>query len=67
MEGGRKMRDRLIELLKKADKYASGICTDYDEAQAVCAEYLIREGVIVPNVATAVDFVEVVRCKDCLY
>lgn len=42
------MRDRLIQLLKKADKYASGICTDYDEAQAVCAEYLISEGVIVP-------------------
>ena len=42
------MRDRLIELLKKADKYASGVCTDYDEAQAVCAEYLISEGVIVP-------------------
>ena len=42
------MRDRLIELLKKADKYASGVCTDYDEAQEVCAEYLLAEGVIVP-------------------
>lgn len=44
------MRDRLIELLKKADKYASGVCTDYDEAQEVCAEYLLAEGVIVPKV-----------------
>jgi hypothetical protein len=42
------MRDRLIELLKKADEYASGVCTDYDEAQEVCAEYLLAEGVIVP-------------------
>lgn len=42
------MRDRLVELLKKADKYASGVCTDYDEAQEVCAEYLLAEGVIVP-------------------
>ena len=32
------MRDRLIELLKKADEYASGVCTDYDEAQEVCAD-----------------------------
>lgn len=44
------MRDRLIELLKKADKYASGVCTDYDEAQEVCADYLLAEGVIVPPV-----------------
>ena len=35
-------------MLKKADKYASGVCTDYDEAQEVCAEYLLAEGVIVP-------------------
>ena len=42
------MRDRLIELLEKADKYASGVCTDYDEAQEVCADYLLSEGVIVP-------------------
>ena len=42
------MRDRLIELLKKADEYASGVCTDYDEAQEVCADYLLAEGVIVP-------------------
>ena len=41
------MRDRLIELLKKADEYASGVCTDYDEAQEVCADYLLAEGVIV--------------------
>ena len=43
------MRDRLIELLKKADEYASGVCTDYDEAQEVCADYLLAEGVIVPR------------------
>ena len=42
------MRDRLIELLKQADKYASGVCTDYDEAQEVCADYLLAKGVIVP-------------------
>ena len=42
------MRERLIELLKEADKYASGVCTDYDEAQEVCADYLLAEGVIVP-------------------
>ena len=42
------MRDRLIELLKRADKYASGVCTDYDEAQEVCADFLLAEGVIVP-------------------
>lgn len=42
------MRDRLVELLKKADKYASGVCTDYDEAQEVCADFLLAEGVIVP-------------------
>lgn len=42
------MRDRLIELLKKADEYASGVCTDYNEAQEVCADYLLAEGVIVP-------------------
>lgn len=42
------MRDRLIELLKKADEYASGVCTDYNEAQAVCADCLLAEGVIVP-------------------
>ena len=42
------MRNRLIELLKKADEYASGVCTDYDEAQEVCADYLLAEGVIVP-------------------
>ena len=42
------MRDRLIELLKKADEYASGVCTDYNEAQEVCADYLLAEGVIIP-------------------
>lgn len=42
------MRDRLIELLKAADKYASGVCTDYDEAQEVCADFLLAEGIIVP-------------------
>lgn len=44
------MRDRLIELLKEADIYASGVCTDYDEAQEVCADYLLAEGVIVPPI-----------------
>ena len=43
------MRDRLIELLKQADKYASGVCTDYDEAQEVCADFLLAEGIIVPK------------------
>jgi hypothetical protein len=47
-KGESKMRDSFIELLKQADKYASGVCTDYDEAQEVCAEYLLSEGVIVP-------------------
>jgi hypothetical protein len=43
------MRDRLIELLKKADKNASdkGI-TDYDDAIADNADYLLANGVIVP-------------------
>ncbi len=45
------MRDRLIELLKKADEYASGVCTDYGEAQEVCADYLLAAGVIVPPMA----------------
>ena len=44
------MRDRLVELLKQADKYASGVCTDYDEAQKVCADFLLANGVIVPPV-----------------
>ena len=38
---------RLKELLKKASEYASGVCLDCDEAQELCAEYLISEGVIV--------------------
>lgn len=42
------MRDRLVELLKKADDYASGVCTDYNEAQEVCADFLLSNGVIVP-------------------
>lgn len=50
------MRERLIELLKEADEYASGVCTDYEEAQEVCADYLLAEGVV-----------KVVRCKDCKY
>lgn len=43
------MRDRLIELLKKADKYTSdkGI-TDYEDAVADNADYLLANGVIVP-------------------
>jgi hypothetical protein len=43
------MRDRLIELLKKADKNASdkGI-TDYVDAIADNADYLLANGVIVP-------------------
>lgn len=42
------MRDRLIELLKKADKNASdkGI-TDYDDAIADNADYLLANNVIV--------------------
>ena len=43
------MRDRLIELLKKADKNASNkFITDYDDAITDNAEYLIANGVIVP-------------------
>ena len=42
------MRDRLVELLKKADDYASGVCTDYNEAQEVCTDFLLSNGVIVP-------------------
>lgn len=40
--------ERLKELLIDADKYAEKICTDYDEAQSVCADYLIGKGVIAP-------------------
>ena len=61
------MRDRLIELLKKADKYASGVCTDYDEAQEVCAEYLLAEGVIVPKVKIGDKLYELSASKTKLY
>lgn len=40
------MRDRLIELLKQADEYASGVCIDYDEAQEVRADHLLAAGVV---------------------
>ena len=42
--------ERLKELLISADKYSETICTDYNEAQAVCADYLIGEGVLAPLV-----------------
>ena len=48
-------RDRLIELLKKADDNASRkLITDYDDAIADNADYLLANGVV-----------KVVRCKDC--
>ena len=49
------MRDRLMELLKKADKNAEmKFITDYEDAILDNAEYLIAN-----------DVVPVVRCKDC--
>jgi hypothetical protein len=42
-------RDRLIELMKKADKIASNkLIMDYDDAIADNADYLLANGVIVP-------------------
>lgn len=42
-------RDRLIELLKKADDNASKkLITDYDDAIVDNADYLLANGVIVP-------------------
>lgn len=41
-------KERLIELLKAADEYSAERCiTDYDEAIADNAEYLIAHGVTV--------------------
>ncbi len=46
------MRDRLIELLKAADRYTSGKgITDYNEATADNADNLIENGVIAPPVS----------------
>jgi uncharacterized protein YuzE len=43
------MRNRLIELLKKADKNASDkLITDYEDAIQDNADYLIANGVIAP-------------------
>lgn len=43
-------RDKLIELLKKADDIASKkLIMDYDDAIADNADYLIANGVIVPH------------------
>ena len=43
------MRDRLVGLLKKADKSASDkLITDYEDAIQDNADYLIENGVIVP-------------------
>ena len=43
------MRDRLIELLKQADEYASAkMITDYEDAIQDNADHLIANGVIVP-------------------
>jgi hypothetical protein len=43
------MRDRLVGLLKKADKNASDkLITDYEDAIQDNADYLIENGVIVP-------------------
>lgn len=43
------MRDRLVGLLKKADKSASDkLITDYEDAVQDNADYLIENGVIVP-------------------
>lgn len=52
------MLDRLIELLKKADKNTSdkGI-TDYEDAIADNAEYLLANGVIAPPCKVG-DYVE---------
>ena len=42
------MRDRLVELMEQADEYAlSRLITDYKEATAAIADYLIENGVIV--------------------
>ena len=63
------MRDRLIELLKKADKNTSdkGI-TDYADAIADNADYLLANGVIVPPCKvgdTVWSFLENNRLLEC--
>lgn len=57
------MRDKLVELLKKADEYASGVCTDYDEAQEVCADYLISEGVVALPFAIGETVYHITTCE----
>lgn len=57
------MRDKLVELLKKADEYASGVCTDYDEAQEVCADYLIYEGVVALPFAIGETVYHITTCE----
>lgn len=45
------MRDRLADLLKKADKNCERKCiTDYEDAILDNADYLIENGVVVPPV-----------------
>ena len=68
------MRDRLIEIFRKTNYQSrqngmtSNLATQFtDYALEQIADSLLSEGVIVPNVAKAVDFVEVVRCKDCRF
>lgn len=42
-------QERLIDLLKQADEYSASRCiTDYDEAVADNAAFLLENGVIVP-------------------
>ena len=54
------MREKLIELLK------SGGVRDFP-FNAVLADHLIANGVVISNLETTTnaDLVEVVRCKDC--
>lgn len=61
------MRDRLIELLKKADKNASdkGIA-DYADAIADNADYLLANGVIVPKCKIGQDIYRI-GCKGQIY
>ena len=45
------MRERLIDFLKKADEHSQRKCiTNYEDAIADNADYLLAEGVIVPPV-----------------
>lgn len=56
------MKDRLIQLLKKADEYAQKKCiTDYDEAISANADFLLSEGVIAPPFPIGTTYYRIVK------